>query len=132
MSWRARFLAYASFLRDEYPPFGDADAPYPARVELPDDPEQRDVKTVVLRLFLLFPHIVVMACLLVAQLFVWIVAWFSIAFTRRLSGSLWRFSRDVMSYVLRVEAYALLIHDRFPSFSLSADADTEPVFAGDA
>ena len=131
MGWRARFLAYACFLRDEYPPFGDG--PYPASVELPDDPEQRDVKSVALRLFLLFPHIVVMACLLLAQVVVSIIAWFSIAFTRRLSDSLWRFSRDVSSYVLRVEAYALLIHDRFPSFSLSAEAGrTEPVFAGDA
>ena len=130
LRWRAHFLAYAAFLRDEYPPFGDAD--YPAWVELPDDPEHRDVKTVVLRLFLLFPHVVVMACLLIAQVVVAIVAWFSIAFTRRLSNSLWRFSRDVMSYVLRVEAYALLLHDRFPSFSLSVEGRTEPVFAGDA
>jgi hypothetical protein len=130
MGWRARFLSYACFLRDEYPPFGDG--PYPASVELPDAPDHRDVKTVVLRIFLLFPHIVVLACLLLAQLVVSIIAWFSIAFTRRLSGSLWRFSRDVTSYVLRVEAYALLIHDQFPSFSLSAEPRTEPVFAGDA
>jgi hypothetical protein len=35
-----------------------------------------------------------------------------------------------MSYVLRVEAYALLLHDRFPSFSLSAEAQTaEPALA---
>ena len=44
LSWRARFLAYACFLRDEYPPFGDAQ--YPAWLELPDDPEHRDVKSV--------------------------------------------------------------------------------------
>jgi uncharacterized protein DUF4389 len=130
LGWRARFLAYAWLLRDEYPPFGDGQ--YPAWLELPDDPERRDVKTVVLRLFLLFPHVVVMACLLIAQLVVSIIAWFSIAFTRHLSGSLWRFSRDVSSYVLRVEAYALLIHDRFPSFSLSGEERPEPVFAGDA
>jgi hypothetical protein len=130
LGWRARFLAYACLLRDEYPPFGDA--PYPARVELPAEPERRDVKTIVLRLFLLFPHVVVMFCLLVAQLFVGIIAWFSIAITRKLNHGLWRFSRDVASYVLRVEAYALLMHDRFPSFSLSAEAQTEPVLTGDA
>ncbi len=33
----------------------------------------------------------------------------------RLADNLWRFNRDVMGYALRVEAYALLIHDRFPS-----------------
>jgi hypothetical protein len=26
-----------------------------------------------------------------------------------------------MDYTLRIEAYALLVHDRFPSFSLFAD-----------
>jgi hypothetical protein len=130
LGWRARFLAYACLLRDEYPPFGDG--PYPAQVELPAEPEHRDLKTVALRLLLLFPHLVVMFCLLVAQLFVVLVAWFSIAFTRRLSPGLWRFSRDVTSYVLRVEAYGLLLHDAFPSFSLSADAGTQPAFARDA
>jgi hypothetical protein len=29
----------------------------------------------------------------------------------------------VMAYALRVEAYALLIHDHFPSFALAGDVD---------
>jgi len=119
LGWRARFLAYTWLLRDEYPPFGDG--PYPAWVELPDEPEQRDRWAVGLRIFLLFPHVVVLFCLFVAQAFVFIVAWFSIVFTRRLNDTLWRFSRDVTHYAMRVESYALLIHDRFPSFSLSAE-----------
>jgi TRAP-type uncharacterized transport system fused permease subunit len=127
LGWRARVLAYACFLRDEYPPFGDGQ--YPAWLELPDEPEQRDLKSVGLRLFLLIPHLVVLFCLFVAQFFVSIAAWLSIAFTRKLSDSLWRFTRDVMSYALRVEAYALLIHDQFPSFSLSAER-REPALAG--
>jgi hypothetical protein len=93
----------------------------------------RDIKTVAFRLFLLIPHLVVMACLLLVQAFVFLIGWLSIAFTGHLPGSLWRFSRDVMSYVLRVEAYALLMHDRFPSFSLSAEAaPAEPALAGRA
>ena len=47
---------------------------------------------------------------------VWIV------FKGEMGENLWRFTRDVMAYALRVEAYALLIHDQFPSFALSADA----------
>ena len=42
-------------------------------------------------------------------------------FTRRLNEKLWQLTRDLMGYALRVEAYALLVHDRFPSFSLSAE-----------
>ena len=59
--------------------------------------------------------------LLIVQLFVSLIAWFSIAFTRRLNDSLWRFTCDVINYALRVEAYALLIHDQFPSFSLASE-----------
>jgi len=124
LGWRARVLAYAFFLRDEYPPFGDG--PYPAWLELPDEPERRDRKSVGLRLFLLFPHLVVLFCLLVLQLFIAIFSWFSIAFTRRLSDGPWRFTHEVIGYTLRIEAYALLMHDQFPSFALTPEA-SEPV-----
>jgi hypothetical protein len=124
LGWRARFLVYAWLLRDEYPPFGDG--PYPARVELPDEPARRDRWAVGLRIFLVLPHLVVMFCLVVAQLFVWIVSWFSIVFARRHGDALWRFTRDVIGYVIRVESYALLLHDRFPSFSLSAEPAARP------
>jgi hypothetical protein len=121
LSWRARVMAYACFLRDEYPPFGEG--PYPAWLELPDEPETRDFKAVLLRPLLLLPHLIVLFCLLVVQLLVCIGAWFAIVFKGRMGENLWRFSRDVMAYALRVEAYALLIHDRFPSFALSVEAD---------
>ena len=43
---------------------------------------------------------------------------------RRCSGP-WTesFNRDVIGYALRVEAYALLIHDRFPSFDVFSAAE---------
>ena len=50
-------------------------------------------------------------------------AWFAIVLKGRMGDNLWRFIRDVMAYALRVEAYALLIHDRFPSFSLAAHVE---------
>ena len=121
LRWRARVMAYACFLRDEYPPFGDG--PYPAWLELPDEPERRDFKSVALRPLLILPHVVVLFCLLVVALLVCIGSWFSILFKGHLGENLWRFTRDVMAYALRVEAYALLIHDKFPSFSLAPEAD---------
>ena len=129
LSWRARVMAYACFLRDEYPPFGDG--PYPAWLELPDEPEIRDFTSVALRPLLLLPHLLVLCALLVMTLLVCIGAWFLIVFKGSLGMNLWRFIRDVMAYALRVEAYALLIHDRFPSFALSSDVD-EPVLARQA
>jgi hypothetical protein len=126
LEWRARVMAYACFLRDEYPPFGDG--PYPASLELPDEPRTRDFTSVALRPLLLIPHLVVLFGLLAVTLLVCIGSWFSIVFKGQLGGNLWRFTRDVMAYALRVEAYALLLHDTFPSFSLLAHAE-EPVLA---
>jgi hypothetical protein len=121
LGWRARVLAYGCFLRDEYPPFGEGE--YPARIELPDQPATRDFKSVLLRPVFILPHLVVLVALLVAALFACIGAWAILVITSRLPDGLWRFIRDVMAYALRVEAYGLLIHDRFPSFSLSAEVE---------
>jgi hypothetical protein len=122
LKWRARVLVYGTFLRDEYPPFGDG--AYPAMLDLPDKPAVRDRWIVGLRPLLLIPHVVVMAVLLVLTAVTTLVAWLSLVFRGRLADGLWRFNRDVMAYVLRVEAYAILIHDVFPPFSLAPEAAT--------
>jgi hypothetical protein len=122
LSWRARVMAYACFLRDEYPPFGEG--PYPAWLELPNPPETRDFKSVALRPLLLLPHLLVLFCLLVVTLLICIGAWFLLVFKASLGQNLWRFIRDVMNYALRVEAYALLMHDTFPSFALWSEDDS--------
>jgi hypothetical protein len=64
----------------------------------------------------------VCALLLVAFV-VCIGAWLLLVFKGTMGANLWRFIRDVMAYALRVEAYALLVHDRFPSFALAAEVD---------
>ena len=121
LGWRAHVMAYACFLRDEYPPFGEG--PYPAQLELPEAPETRNFRSVLLRPLLLVPHLIVLGALLVVAFLCCIGAWFSLVFKSGMSDGLWRFIRDVMAYALRVEAYGLLMHDTFPSFSLAEDAD---------
>lgn len=124
LAWRARVLAYGAFLVDPYPPFGEGD--YPVTLDLPGEPEPRDQIQVLLRPLLILPHLV----WLLALLFVWIFAgffsWIALSITGALPDSVWRFSRDVMDYSLRVEAYGLLIHDTFPSFALGAAPETQP------
>ena len=83
LGWRARVLAYGCFLRDEYPPFGDG--PYPATLDLPDEPATREPWTVGLRLFLLVPHLIVVFALMIAALFVWLVSWVWVVATGRLA-----------------------------------------------
>jgi hypothetical protein len=125
LRWRAHALAYACLLRDEFPPFGEGD--YPASLELGPAPASRNWISVLLRPLLVLPHVVVVLVLVTAAALVWIVGWLSLIFTRRMSPGLWRFERDVVAYALRVEAYALLVHDEFPAFSLALPAETAGV-----
>jgi hypothetical protein len=117
LQWRARVLAYGSFLRDEYPPFGEGS--YPVVLTLPEPPAQRDRLEVALRPLLVLPHLVVLLFLLIAWVVVAFVSWLLLAIRGTMPASLWRFSHDVMAYSLRLEAYALLIHDVFPPFALT-------------
>jgi Domain of unknown function (DUF4389) len=117
LRWRADALAYMALLRDEYPPFGEG--PYPAALELPDPPEEHAYASVLLRPLLVFPQVVVTALLLVAWLVAAIISWFEIVITGRLAPGLWRFGYECMRYVLRIEAYLLLVHDEYPPFALT-------------
>jgi hypothetical protein len=117
MQWRTRVLVYGSFLRDEYPPFGEG--PYPALLELPDEPADRDRWVVGFRPILVIPHLLVSLVLLIACLVTTIWSWLVLSTSGRQSEAVWTFNRDVVAYVLRFEAYALLVHDVFPPFALT-------------
>jgi hypothetical protein len=122
LCWRARVLAYSAFLRDEYPPFGEG--AYPVKLALPPSPETRNRANILLRPLMALPHVVVLALLLIAWCVVGFVSWFCLVFTGRLPPSLWCFTRDVLAYSLRVEAYVLLLHDEFPPFTLGKEDTT--------
>jgi hypothetical protein len=121
LRWRARTLAYAAFLRDEYPPLGEGD--YPVVLTLPEPPATRDRLEVALRPLLVLPHLLVLLFLLIAWVVVAFISWLMLAIGGTMPASLWRFSRDVMAYSLRLEAYALLVHDVFPPFTLTDTAE---------
>ena len=121
LTWRARVLAYGAFLRDEYPPFGEGS--YPAALELPTEPDRRDSLLVFLRPILVLPHALWLLVLLCVWIFAGIFSWIGLTLTGSLPEPVWRFSRNVMEYSLRVEAYALLFYDEFPSFSLGREPD---------
>ncbi len=118
LRWRLRVQAYVFLLRDEYPPFGDAD--YPATLTLEWPEADRDRLSVGLRLIYAIPQVVVLAVLAVAAVVCAIIGWFAIVFTGRMPGGLAGFIRNVLRWAMRVEAYVLLMRDEYPPFSLSA------------
>lgn len=114
--WRARALAYMALLVDPYPPFGDA--AYPVDVTVSDPPATRDRVSIAVRLLLVIPHLVLLFFLMLGWFVTIVIAWFVIVFTGAYPASIHPFGMGVMRWVLRVEAYMLLLVDEYPPFAL--------------
>ncbi|MBI3492386.1 MAG: DUF4389 domain-containing protein [Acidobacteria bacterium] len=117
MRWRVRALAYLMLLEDQYPPFGDAE--YPASLTVTDPTGPRRRVTVGLRIFLAIPHLCVLFFIVFAWWITAIVSWVLILFTGEYPGGLYEFGVGTLRWLLRVEAYVLLLVDEYPPFSLS-------------
>jgi hypothetical protein len=116
LRWRVRASAYIALLRDEYPPFGDAD--YPAEVELPLVPVSRNRVSVAFRPILVVPHLLAIWAIGFAWGITTVIAWFAILFTGRYPRALYQFGTGALRWTTRVEAYLLLLTDDYPPFSL--------------
>jgi hypothetical protein len=117
LRWRVRVTAYVGLLRDEYPPFGDAY--YPAALVIDTLTAPRDRLSVVFRLLLVIPQLIVVCLLSIARSVTTLIAWFAILFTGRYPTTLAHFAVGVMRWSIRVEAYLLLLHDEYPPFRLA-------------
>lgn len=118
LRWRVRAIAYLTLLRDEYPPFGDAE--YPAELVLARPEEARNRLTVFFRLLLAMPHLFVLWFLSLAWGVTTAIAWAVILFTGRYPEALYGFAIGVLAWTVRVEAYILLLRDEYPPFTLRA------------
>jgi Domain of unknown function (DUF4389) len=114
LRWRVRALAYMMLLVDRYPPFGDGE--YPATVTLADV-GARDRLTVGFRIILAVPHLIVLFFLVCAWWVTAFVAWLLILFTGNYPQPLYDFGAAALRWLIRVEAYMLLMVDEYPPFS---------------
>jgi hypothetical protein len=103
-------------LVDDYPPFGDGD--YPVSLVVVDPPEPRDRLTVGFRLLLALPHAIVLFFVLCFWWIVTIVAWFAILITGSYPEGLYAPCVGAMRWLVRFEAYLLLLVDDYPPFSM--------------
>lgn len=116
LRWRTRAVAYMALLVDAYPPFGDA--PYPATIAVDEPPAARDRATIAVRPILAIPHVVVLFFLVCGWVLCTFIAWLSILFSGAYPAFLHPFGVGVMRWMLRVEAYLLLLVDDYPPFAL--------------
>jgi hypothetical protein len=116
LRWRVRGLSYLMLLEDRYPPFGDA--PYPASLTVEDPAEPRNRVGVGLRILLAVPHFIVLFFVLCAWWVTTIVSWVAILITAQYPPGLYNFGVGALRWLLRVEAYVLLMVDEYPPFAL--------------
>jgi hypothetical protein len=87
--------------------------------------------TVVFRLILVIPQIVVLAFLAVAGFFVAVIGWFAALFTGRLPDFAHNYLSGLVRWEVRVNAYILLLTDQYPPFSFDdMDYPVRPILPG--
>ncbi|MGE0601676.1 MAG: DUF4389 domain-containing protein [Dehalococcoidia bacterium] len=116
LRWKVRAMAYQALFRDEYPPFGDADYPARLNIELVEFP--RDKVSVGLRIIYAIPHILALIVLSIGWFVTSVIAWFAILINGTYPEGLYKFGIGVFRWQTRVEAYLLLLVDKYPPFSL--------------
>jgi hypothetical protein len=127
LRYEQRVWTFASFLREEYPPFSfdttNQDPGDDTRVRVDATPalENRNRLTVAFRLILFIPWAIVLAVYAIAAAVVIIVAWFAVLFTGRWPTGMRTFVLKVARFYVRVSAFLLLLTDDYPPFSLDWD-----------
>ncbi len=117
-----RVGSYFVLLRDEYPSTDEEQAVH-VSLTYPDADKELQRGMPLVKWFLAIPHYIVLIFLAIAALVCVIIAWFAILFTGRYPRGLFDFVVGVQRWGLRVNAYVfLLITDRYPPFSLAAEA----------
>ncbi len=147
LEWQERYLRYTSrigafywLLTDRFPPFHgrDEEGAYPHVAYSIERPEHLSRLTTALRVpdvitnvltrispvtalveLYLLPAYIVVFFLWLFGLLVSIVAWFAILITGRYPPALYGFGVGALRWLIRVEAFVLLLVDEYPPFSLT-------------
>lgn len=126
MIWRARLYTYAGLLRDEYPPFGYG--PYPAIIQI-DYADRRSRVRTIFRSLLMLPQLFATYFIYIAWYACLLLAWVATLITGSYPEGIRRFMVGATRWLLRLEAYILLLVDEYPPFTLGLDEpplSTEP------
>jgi hypothetical protein len=119
LRWSNRLSAYTYLMTEQYPPFSLGEEPqYPIRPHF-QYPQKIARWRPLVHWLLAIPHLIVVYFLSLAVFVVFVIAWFSIVFTRTWPEGMFNFMAGVMRWNLRVVAYYLWMTEEYPPFSLS-------------
>lgn len=124
LAWHGRLYAYAFLLTDQFPSLSTE--PQNAVKLGYDVPEQGSFSRwngIIWRSIICIPHFIAVGFLIVVAVpLVSIVAWFAILFTGAYPRGFFNFVTGVVRWWFRVTSYVFALQDRFPPFSMSAEA----------
>jgi len=120
LHWCARVSGYMYLLTGKYPPFSmGPDTSYPVRFAGEAQPEGRNRLTVFFRVIMIIPHAIILYFLQIAAEVVIFIAWFAALFTGSVPAGMHNFVAGFLRWYMRYYAYAALLTDEYPPFSLS-------------
>jgi hypothetical protein len=114
LRYYARVVAYGALLADPFPPFG-AGGSYPVDLEI-DPPVEQSRLTVLFRIILAIPCILVLYVLQNLLYLVAIGSWFVSLFLGRVPPGLETLGLFCLRFLLRTHSYVMLINPRYPAF----------------
>lgn len=127
--WTIRVGARMLNLCDGYPPFGltaaddkvSLEVPYPAKFS-------RGIlllKTLFGQVYVMIPHGIILAFLMIGAFVVMVISWFTILFAGIYPDAMHEFMVGILRWSTRVQLYFFL-SDKYPPFSLKPDSELYP------
>jgi hypothetical protein len=114
-----RVASYLLLLRHEYPSTDEEQAVH-VEIEYPDVEKDLNQWMPLIKWLLVFPHMIVLCFIMIGVLLCTIIAWVIILFSGKYPKSTFDFVVGALRWILRVEAYAILLTtDKYPPFRLS-------------
>jgi hypothetical protein len=118
LRWSANVYSYLYLQRDEYPPFSMDPGQYPVRFEMEYPTHLSRLQVLFKWWLLVIPSALVWIFVGIAGFFVVFIAWFAILFTGRFPRGMFKFVTGMNRWYFRIQAYILLLTDKYPGFSL--------------
>lgn len=120
LRWMARAYGYGFLLTDKYPAFSlEDDGAYPVRMSASPQIEGRNRLTVFFRVIMIIPHYIILGILNFVAEVLGFVAWLVALFTGSVPAGIHNFLAGWLRWTTRYAAYALLLTDEYPPFSLN-------------
>ena len=113
--YSTRVTAYTLLLADPFPPFG-ASGTYPIDARVDDGVEQSRL-TVLFRLILAIPALILASIFQQVNQIVGFLSWFYILFTGGMHEGMRNLSAWMVRYEVQTYAYTLLLTERYPSLA---------------